>query len=533
MNHVFRRAFVALVVSLVSPLALTAQIPHLVEQDGRHALFVDGKPFLILGAQIHNSSAWPETLQYVWQAANYLQVNTIEAPVYWEQIEQEPGKFDFSNVDALIDGAREHNVRLVLLWFGTWKNARNHYTPEWVKNDPVKYPRLIDANGRRTDSMSPFGETTLHADCSAFAALMRHLKQIDEGKYTVIMVQVENESGSLDSVRDFSEQAQKVYSADVPPDLVQALHLQRGSWQQVFGNSAAEHFQAWSVARYIDRVAAAGKAEYPLPMYVNVWVRSPDDLEGEGPRSYPSGGAVDTMLDLWKATVHSIDMMSPDMYQSGDTNYMRVMDAYTRADNPLFVPENSHDPQFARYIFRVLGNGGIGYSVWGVDSTNVTSEISPAQVLPFDFLAGFKKNYEMLGSMQRELASLNFAGKVKTVLEDEPFDHRRMTFGKWQAIASFGVREEGEAQGPAGPHGVLLVAQLSDDEFLVTGFDARIEFHLTAPGKDERWQIMRVEEGQYRNGEWTARRWLNGDECDFGANFGATPQILRFKMGTY
>lgn len=526
--------FISISLSFIAFAATcSSQIPTLITQNGRHALLVDGKPYLIIGEQMHNSSAWPDTLSDVWLSAAYLKVNTVEAPVYWEQIEQQPGQFDFSNVDALVQQARKHNLRLVLLWFATWKNARCHYTPEWVKNDTKRYPRLIDANGRLTDSMSPFGEATLDADRRAFAALMSHLREIDEGRYTVLMVQVENESGSLDSVRDYSPEAERHFKAMVPQSLVSALHLQSGTWEQVFGAGAAERFQAYSVAKYIDAVAAAGKAAYSLPMYVNAWVRSPDDREPEPPRSYPSGGAVDTVLDLWKATVHSIDMISPDLYIGGDINYRRIIAPYNRPDNALFVPENSHEPRFARYIFSMLGQGGIGFSVWGVDKTNGDSMIDPLKSQSFTDLEGFSKVFLLLGSMDRELAALNFDGKLKTALEGEGPDFHLMNFGKWQAIASFGYRDEGEPQGTADPHGVALVAQIGPDEFLVTGYDAHVEFHLANPGPTERWQILRVEDGSYSEGKWRVRRWLNGDECGFGVNFGATSQILHFKMGTY
>lgn len=517
----------------VGACAQETSLPRIETQNGRHALFVDGKPYLMIAIQMHNSSAWPATLPIVWKAAESLGVNTVEAPVYWEQVEAQPGRFNFDNLDALLQGARQHRLHLVLLWFGTWKNARNHYTPEWIKTNPERYPRLIDANGRRTDSMSPFGEETLQADSRAFAELMKHLRAIDSGDRTVLMVQVENESGSLDSVRDFSPSAEKLFNAPIPRSLADALHLQPGTWTDAFGNAAAEKFQAWAVARYINRVAEAGKAEYPLPMYANVWVRSPDDLEAEGPRSYPSGGAVDTVLDLWKVAAPSLDMLSPDIYISGDDNYQRIADSYTRPDNPLFVPENSHEPSFARSIFRVIGNGGIGYGLWGVDDTNFTSAVDPAGHSLLENYAEFRRSFTLMRSMSTELAALEFDGKVKAVLEGEPETGRSLDFGKWTAIASFGVREEGEPQTLSGAHGALLVAQLSENEFLVTGFDARIEFHLAHPGKTQRWQILRVEEGRFVDGAWQTRRWLNGDECDFGVNFGASPQILRFTMGSY
>lgn len=226
-------------------------------------------------------------------------------------------------------------------------------------------------------------------------------------------------------------------------------------------------------------------------------------------------------------------MFSPDIYLSGDETYQRIVDAYTRADNPLFVPENSHEPQFAREIFRVIGNGGIGYAVWGIDDTNIDSAIDPSGKSLLPPYGGFSRIFKLLGGMQELLAALTYAGKVKTVLEDEPQQGRIMQFGKWEAVATFGVREEGESDNTPGPHGVLLVTQLSENEFLVTGYDARVEFHLAYPSPAERWQILHVEDGYYTDGKWQVRRWLNGDECDFGVNLGAASQILHFQMGTY
>lgn len=513
--------------------AVASEMPKIVQDHGRYSLYVDGEPYFILGGQIHNSSAWPAVLPQVWPALEFIHANTVEAPVYWEQLEPKPGQFDFTNVDAVVGQAREHNLHVIFLWFGTWKNARCHYVPDWIKTDTVHYPRLVDANGRLTDSLSPLGTATLDADERAFAALMRHIRQADEDRHTVLMVQVENESGSLDSVRDFSPVAQKLYASPVPEELVGKLTLRPGTWEQVFGSSAAEKFQAYAVAHYIDQVAAAGKREYPLPMYVNVWIRSPDDLEPDPPRSYPSGGATDVVLDLWKAVTHSIDLIGPDMYGSGDNNYRRVVSTYRRPDNALFVPENNNEAIFARYPFTVLGEGGIGFTVWGVDHVNLRTDIEQPTAVNFLELLPFERAFRLLSSMHHEISRLTFAGKVKASLEGEDATTHIMEFGNWKAIAIFGRHPSSGKSTGNQPTGVLLVAQLSPDEFMVTGFDARIEFNLSHPGPKERWQIIKVEEGVYEGGPWKVRRLLNGDECDFGVDFGDQGRIIHVKLGTY
>ena len=209
-------------------------LPHLEKKDGRFAFVVDGKPFLILGAQINNSSSWPASMSHVWPALAAMHVNTVEAPVYWEQMEPSPGRFDFSNVDLLVTGARQHHLHLVLLWFGTWKNGQAHYVPEWVKNDPKTYPRVISSYGKILDVLSPNARGNLEADKHAFAALMRHVRELDEAQKTVIMVQVENESGSIGAVRDYSSAAQRAFDGPVPDVLTIALRTGNGSWSKVF-----------------------------------------------------------------------------------------------------------------------------------------------------------------------------------------------------------------------------------------------------------------------------------------------------------
>src|SRR5674476_388988 len=207
-------------VGSVSAQVKEQQVPRIVEKDGRHALLVDGKPFLILGGQAHNSSAWPGMMPQVWSAIEAMHANTLEVPIYWEQVEAQQGKCDFSLIDLLLKQGRERNVHLVLLWFATWKNGSNHYMPEWMKRDAVKYPNITSRNGQPVDSPSPHTQVAMEADAKAFASVMGYLKKADP-QYTVLMVQVENEPGAWGSVRDFSPEAQKLFEGQVPEKLLQ------------------------------------------------------------------------------------------------------------------------------------------------------------------------------------------------------------------------------------------------------------------------------------------------------------------------
>ncbi|HEX8924580.1 MAG TPA: beta-galactosidase, partial [Terriglobales bacterium] len=354
--------------------AFATEAPKLIQKDGRYTFLVDGRPYLILGGQIHNSSGWPSELPQVWKSMEALHANTVEAPVYWEQLEPLPGKFDFSNVDAIVEGARAHNLRVVILWFGTWKNGNMHYVPAWVKEDTTRFPRIIRPDGEPIDVLSPLSRNTLEADKAAFTALTRHLNQIDGEQHTIILIQVENESGNVGSVRDYSAQANKEIAGDVPADLLAATGKQRGNWMQAFGSEADEIFQAYHQAKYINEIVAAGKREFNIPYYINVWIDYPAaqlaqrqlDLPGIG---YPSGGAVQKLVGLWRKLATSIDMIGPDIYADDSQFYRETMAAYHRPDNALWIPETARSDSFAKFLFYALGDGAIGFSPFGVDQT--------------------------------------------------------------------------------------------------------------------------------------------------------------------
>ncbi len=533
-------AVAALAGLLLAPLRAVASepvpMPHLVQKDGRYTLMVDGAPFLVLGVQAGNSSDWPAMLPKVWPAVEFVHANTLEIPIYWEQFEPKPGVYDPSMVDLLIRQAREHKVRLVLLWFGTWKNGSAHYMPLWMKRDAENFPKVIGKTGRRIDSPSPHAPAPLEADIRAFRALMRHLKKVDRNR-TVIMVQVENEPGTWDSVRDFSPAADKLFAGPVPVELLQALgkSASAGSdWAAVFGLRADEYFHAWSVARYIGRVAAAGKAEYPLPLYVNAALRDP--LSNPPANTYESGGPTDNMLAVWKAAAPAVDILAPDIYLNDGVRYQKVLELYSRPDNPLFVPETSSAATIAKYCFAALGHGAIGWSPFGVDYTNYAATPVGATWLNEEKLTQLALNFRLLGPMMREVARLNFEGRLQAAVEEKDAPVQTLAFGNWRATVSYGVPGFGFGREPKGnpePVGRVLVAQLGDNEFLVAGYFCRVDFQLSDAASGGQREYLHVEEGGYENGAFQPIRIWNGDQTDWGLNFSSAPQILRVQLGTY
>ncbi|WP_434027846.1 DUF5597 domain-containing protein [[Pseudomonas] boreopolis] len=514
--------------------ARQAPIPQFVSKDGKHALLVDGAPFLILGAQVNNSSNYPATLEQVWPAIKAMGPNTVQVPIAWEQVEPEEGKFDFSFVDTLLEQARANDVRLVLLWFGTWKNNGPNYTPRWVKTDNKRFPRVVTQDGRTLGSLSPHAPATLEADRKAFVEFMKHLKQADPQR-TVIMVQPENEAGTYGSVRDFSPMAQQLFEGQVPEELLKKLGKQPGTWAQVFGKDADEFFHAWSIARFIDQVAEAGKAVYPLPMYVNAALRGP--FNPGQPGQYASGGPTDNVLDVWKAAGPHIDLLAPDIYMPEYTMYTTVLDRYARPDNALFVAETGNRTEYARYLFPALGHDGIGWSAFGIDYTRYSNYPLGAKQVNEETLAPFALNYKLVGLGMRQFAKAASEGKLHGVAEQPGVAVQEIPLNeRWAATVTYGVPQfwfQGEPPGNPEPIGGALIAELAPDEFLVTAVHARVTLH---PASEATANMVydRVEEGFYdKAGQWQFQRNWNGDQTDYGVNFSSAPQLLKIKLATY
>jgi beta-galactosidase GanA len=512
------------------------QLPKLVKQDGHYGLLVDGAPFLMLSAQVNNSSGWPAMLPKVWPAVEQLHANTVEVPIAWQQIEPREGEFDFSFLDTLLAQARDQRVRLVLLWFGTWKNNGPGYAPEWVKLDNQRFPRVINAKGAMRDSLSPNFPATLAADRKAFVALMRHLQAMDTGR-TVIMVQVENETGTYGAVRDHSPTAQKLFESQVPPEIVKAFDKRPGTWVQVFGKDADEFFHAYSIAHFVEQVAAAGKAAYPIPLYVNAALRDP--FKDQDPYDYSSGGPTWNVLDIWKAAAPSIDVIGPDIYLHDYRGYTRTLDLYGRPDNALFVPETGNGLQTARFFFEVVGRGGLGFAPFGMDFTGYANFPLGAAQLDEETIAAFARNYELVEPMMRELAALSFQGKVWGVAEPAEIHVQQVVLGaasnaRWQVEVSYGrgMFGDGEPRGNPTPSGGVLLAELEPNEYLITGYHARVRFERAQPSQAP-FMLARVEEGHYEGGKWIFERLWNGDQTDWGLNFTGLPQVLRVRLADY
>jgi hypothetical protein len=349
-------------------------------------------------------------------------------------------------------------------------------------------------------------------------------------------VQVENEAGEWGGVRDFGAEAEKAFAGPVPEKLVSGLGKQPGTWAQVFGEDADETFMAWHVADYIEKVASAGKAEYPLPLYVNAALRDPFK-PGHAP-SYESGAPTDNNISLWKVAAPSISLVAPDIYLPEYPKYMKSIDLYKLPDNPLLIPETGNSAAFARYVFAAVGAGAIGWSPFGLDLTRYSNlgEAGP-EAMEANALKPVARQYELLAPIASRLAEGNFEGKVRGASEDPEIHKQTLDVGRWQAVVTYGMPSFGNWMQPKGNNpadGGVVILELGPDEFLIAGHHTRVDFTPAfAPDKKRLW--LKVEEGSYdAAGNWKTVRIWNGDQTDYGLNLKADENVLlRVSMTTF
>jgi len=530
--------------------AATPDLPRIVEKDGRHALMVDGAPFLVLAGQAHNSSNYPRALPKVWAAMKDARANTLEIPVSWEQIEPQEGRFDFSYLDTLVQQARANKLRLVLLWFGTWKNTGPAYTPEWVKLDNRRFPRMLDAEGKPSYCLSPFGTATLAADKKAFVAMMAHLRKIDAAQRTVIMVQVENEVGTYGLERDHAPAAQAAFAGPVPAAVLARQKAPRpgkaaGSWTEVYGDYAGQYFHTWAIARYIEEIAAAGRAVYDLPMFVNNALRDPGPLPAPPWKSdFASGGPTYDVIGIYKAAAPHIDFAGPDIYMPESGKVGATLERFQRPDNALMVPEMGNAAGYARYVYQILGRGALGVAPFGIDYASYSNYPLGAKATDRRMVEPFGAVYAAFGPMARPWAQWAFEGRTHGVAEGDDRAPQTVAMDGWSATVSFREFQFGERQylrdkneyasGTDTPNGGVAFAQTGPNEFVLVGQQVRVKLGGTGANAGKPSMFVRVEEGSFdADGKWVMERNWNGDQTDYGLNLPATPTVLKVRMGTY
>ncbi len=530
--------------------ASSREIPHLRRQGNASQLIVDGKPFLVLAGELNNdSSSSLEYMKAVWPKLVQARLNTVLTPVSWAQIEPQEGKFDFTVLDGLIREARSRNLRLALLWFASWKNGTSSYPPDWVKRDFQRFPRAQVAGGKSIELLTPLSDANRDADARAFATLMRHVKEIDSRQRTVIMIQVENELGFQGDSRDRSQAANEAFTGQVPKELIDYLQQHKdtlmpefrqvweaagaktsGTWQEVFGRGPAadEIFMAWYYARYMGRVSAAGKAEYPIPMFLNVAVGravkthdpaktlTEERRDLRGGRYFSVGSPMDDLMDVWRAGAPAIDMFSPDAY----SDFKEWSDGYDRSGNPLFIPETVGGPIGAGRVLYAFGrHSAVGFSAMGAVEREPRADTDLIET------------YKLIDELSPLIVKHEGDGTMSAVLLDINDPPQKINVGNYTIEAAFlkppPVPMALPKEIPPFTYGSAIIISTGPDEFVVAGSGVLLTFSPNTPGPPLAG-LGTVEEGKFVDGRWVPGRRLAGDDTSEGDGL-----MLRWPPGSW
>ncbi len=513
-----------------------ADLPHIAADNGVQQLVVHGKPFLIRGGELGNSSAGTAAqADAILPEMARLHLNTVLIPLAWEQVEPKEGTFDFSILDHWIDAARQHNLHLVLLWFGSWKNAVSEYAPAWVKADTTRFPRAQSIAGEPLDILSTFGAETLRLDSRAFRAVMAHLREKDQEQQTVLMVQIENEMGYLGPGRDRSPEANRQFDGAVPQELVRTLLSRRTelspelsaafnpqgtTWREVFPEAANEVFMAWRYATWVESVAQAAKREYPLLMYVNAQLPAPMERPGE----YPSGGPHPYYLDVYRAVAPDIDFYSPDIYWPDFEYWVR---RYQIKGNPIFIPEAKMDSAPWNALYAYGAARAIGFCPFGIDSVHWqpgSSDPQPAIMQVYAAISG-------LGDM---LTAAQSAGRTRGVVLHANSLRPKQTVALGGYLFEASLSRGWSTGALLENDGGMLLIEPGPDEFFVVGSGLTVKMSRD-PDRDARIAgIASIEEVSRAGAEWVVTARLNGDQSNQGRQLTMDPRDVRtFRVRLY
>jgi hypothetical protein len=557
----------------------TAGTPHLQKQGSATQLVVDGKPFLIVSGELSNNAATAlEPMEPIWPKLVAANLNSVLVGVSWAQFEPEEGKFNYALVDGVIAKARENHLHIVFIWFGCWKNGTSSFPPHWVKKDYLRFPRIQIGEGKTVsisgpvELLSTLSDATRDADAAAFAALMRHIKEVDGTQHTVLMMQVENEVGVLRDTRDRSPAANRAFAGPVPAELMNYLvahkdnlipefrevwaangYRKSGTWEQVFGpgkpateeipiqTTAAllgplEHanswqtlhwpsdeiFMAWNYARFLEKVVQAGKAAYDIPMYVNAWLQQPNHA---WPGTYPSGGPLPQVHDVWRAGAPDLDILAPDLYLE---YFDDVCTRFSRNGNPLFIPETSTNS--ANALMAVGKYNTIGFSPFGIDGN---------RPIPPELAA----TYSMLNQLSPMILAHQGTDTITAVRLNQGDPPKQVKLGNYTLTFHYTGRSMHVPPQPKGqvipsqPFGpaeaapeppleaAAILISTGPDEYYFAGGGMSIDFTPNTPGP-QNVGLGDVQQGKFVDGKWVVTRQIAGDDDAQGEILVLRPNTL-------
>lgn len=555
---------------LCLPVPAQTRLEH--RDNGTARIVANGKPMLMIGGELGNSSAsTPEDVKRTFAHLHKMGLNTVLAPVSWELIEPQEGTFDMSSLDVILTEARHNGLKVVLLWFGAWKNSMSCYAPEWFKRDTERFPRARTPEGKPVEEASSLSKNVLDADKRAFCHIMEYLREHDSTEQTVIMVQVENEIGMIDVPRDYSEDATGLYRSAVPRQLADYLNRNRkllhpylkeklqphtrenATWSQLFGDDiyTEEIFQTWTYATYVEQIAKAGRAIYNLPMFVNVALNSRDRKPGQ----YPSGGPLAHLIDLWHCGAPSIDVLGVDIYDKGIRSWLSK---YHLPDNPLFIPEIRLEDKDAMYALYAFGHhGAMGFCPFSIEDYPLYADApstGSGQEMGKDASCLDLSQDDQLNVFSSGGSNLSpLVASYQLIRQAEPLLLDRQGTGDMDAVLLDNEQREAEIITPDGirltirhsyslgwepgakdeewPEAACIILRLGNEDYLAIGSGVVITYTDAKAGEtwkqgDTRIGLAKCESVNISDGIMRIRRHLNGDQTHQGRH-------VRIPVGQY
>lgn len=525
--------------------------PKLERRGSTARIVANDKPMLMIGGEMSNSSASTiEDVSKHFKHLRHLGLNTVLTPISWELIEPEEGKFDMSTLRNILTEAQKNDLKVVLLWFGVWKNSMSCYAPEWFKRDTRRFPRAHTADGKPVEEASSLSKNVLEADKKAFCKILEYLRDNDK-EQTVIMVQVENEIGMIEVPRDYSADATKLYQSPVPKTLSDYLDKNKrtlhpymsekynpkgkNTWAETFGNDiyAEEIFQTWTYATYVQEIASAGRDVYDIPMYVNVALNS----RGRKPGEYPSGGPLAHLIDIWHAAAPAIDVLGVDIYDKGYEDWVAK---YHLHNNPLFIPEIRLEDKDAMYALYAFGHhGAMGFCPFSIEDYPLYSKAEGNDWGNMDL-----SQDDQLNAFSAKTENLSpLAASYRLLRQAEPYILERQGSDDMEAVLLTNDRREQDIITPDGirltvkhsyslgwepgakeatwPEAACIIIRLQKEDYLVLGSGVVITY--TDAKAEKRWKkgdkrigLAKCETVDIEGGKMSVVRHLSGDQTHQG-----------------
>ena len=558
-----KNLIISLLLCLLTMGAQAQRQPRLEHRDNSTArIVVNDRPMLMIGGELGNSSAsTPEDVKRTFSHLHKMGLNTVLVPVSWELIEPQEGEFDMGTLDVILSEARHNELKVVLLWFGAWKNSMSCYAPEWFKRDVNRFPRAHTSEGKPVEEASSLSKNVLEADKRAFCHVMAYLRDHDALEQTVIMVQVENEIGMIEVPRDYSADATRLYQSAVPKQLTDYLKRYQKSlhpylkeklqpqakaganWAQLFGDDiyTEEIFQTWTYATYVEQIAKAGREIYNLPMYVNVALNSRDRKPGQ----YPSGGPLAHLIDLWHCGAPSIDVLGVDIYDKGIKSWLAK---YHQPNNPLFVPEIRLEDKDAMYALYAFGHhGAMGFCPFSIEDYPLTTTSNANDWKQMDLsqddqlnafssvgssLSPLVASYQLLRQTEPLILERQGTKDMDAVLLDNEQREAEIVTADGIRLTvkhSYSLGWEPGAKDAEWPETACIILRLGKEDYLVIGSGVVVTFQ-------QRIGLAKCEEVEIVDGKQRIIRHLNGDQTHQGRHVripvGAF-QIQHFKLYRY